>query len=203
MQVKIKKATAKYYLEVLKVIDNKINLMKIFKNLLIVLFAIAIASCSSNNTTNEIYSLTNANIAGNYNIQNFNFETDITTTSNNIPIKVATATATGDTFQVDLIMNQNGTYTAKGAYRIVARLTPVVGNSTETIEIINIDNSGNFTLNTVNNTITFSGDLLKNLSGEMKVETFKSNSFSLFQEIDVNVGSNVENISTNISFIRK
>ncbi|NVJ88075.1 MAG: hypothetical protein HWD82_01345 [Flavobacteriaceae bacterium] len=82
------------------------------------------------------------------------------------------------------------------------RLVPVVGNAVETQEIINISNTGTFTLNTNSNTITFSDGLVKDLNGTLEVRTFNETSFSLFQETDLNVSNNVENIETSIAFVR-
>lgn len=79
---------------------------------------------------------------------------------------------------------------------------PVVGNAVETQEIINISNTGTFTLNTNSNTITFSDGLVKDLNGTLEVRTFNETSFSLFQETDLNVSNNVENIETSIAFVR-
>lgn len=177
--------------------------MKNVKILFLLVIVAVLNGCSSNGDDTPAFPLSNANIAGSYNISNLNVSTDITTTSNNIPIKVATASTQGDLFKVDVEMFANGTYTMKGSYTIVYKLTPVVGTPVETRDIINIDNSGNFTLNTVNNTITFSGAVIQGLSGTLDFEVFNASGFSLFQEIDVDVNNNVENITTNISFTRK
>lgn len=176
--------------------------MKNLKFILFLFISAALLSCGDDNNT-PAFPLSNANIAGEYNISNLNVSTDITTTLNGLPIQVATASATGDIFQVDVVMNSNGTYSMKGSYSVVAKLTPVVGNSVETREIINIDNSGNFTLNTTNNTISFSEALVKDLTGTLEVQLFNATNFSLFQEVDITVGSNIETVATNIAFSRK
>lgn len=177
--------------------------MKILKSLFVLFIAISLSSCSSE-TSAPTYPLSLANIAGTYNIQSLSVSTDInTTTSNGLSIKVATASLVGDIFQIDLVMNTDGTYTAKGAYTTTYRLSPVAGPGVEEVKIVNIDYSGNFALNTVDNRITFSGGLLQDLSGTLEFQTFNETSFSLFQEIDLNVGSNVETAKTAVSFIRK
>ena len=184
------------------IFDKKINLMKSIKTLFLLFFSITLINCSDDNAT-PAYLLSYENIAGTYNVQNLSVSTDITTSSNGFDIKVGSASLTGDTFQIDLVMNVNGTYSAKGAYRTLYKLTPVAGNGFEETKIINIDNSGNYTLNTTTNKITFSGDLLKDLKGSLNINTFNETSFSLFQEIDVPVNSNVEKVTTNIAFVRK
>lgn len=175
--------------------------MKFLKSLLILTMVITFANCSESDSA-PIYPLSYENIAGTYNVQSFSYKTDVIATTNGIPITIATASAVGDTFQIDLTLNVDGTYTIQGAYRVEIRLVPVVGNAVETQEIINISNTGTFTLNTNNNTITFSDGLVKDLNGTLEVRTFNETSFSLFQETDLNVSNNVENIETSIAFVR-
>lgn len=177
--------------------------MKNLKYTFILFITFITFGCSSDGDNAPSFTLSTSNIAGSYNISGLNVSTDITTSSNNIPIKVATASTNGDLFKVDVEMMPNGTYTMKGSYTTEYKLTPVVGNPVETRDIVNIDNSGSFTINTTNKTITFSGAVIQNLSGTLEVKVFNETGFSLFQEIDVNASSNVENITTNISFTRK
>jgi hypothetical protein len=176
--------------------------MKSFKFILFLFISIAFLSCGDDDKT-PAYVLSNENIAGSYNISNLSVSTDITTTTNNISIKVATASTEGDLFQVDVKILANGTYSMKGSYTTIYRLTPVTGQSVETRNIINIDNSGDFTINPSNNSITFSSGIVEGLFGTLEVQVFNENSFSLFQEIDIPVGNNIEKATTNIGFIRK
>jgi hypothetical protein len=176
--------------------------MKNLKFILFLCISVTILSCGDDNNTPS-YVLSNENIAGSYDIANLNISTNITTTTNSIPITVATASTVGNLFKVDVEMFANGTYTMVGSYTTTYKLTPVVGNATEIEDIVNIDNSGNFTINTTSNTITFSNGLLEDLSGTFEVQVFNENSFNLYQEVDVNVLNNVEAITTNIGFTRK
>jgi hypothetical protein len=176
--------------------------MKNLKYALILFVSLALNSCGDDNNTPS-YILSNANIAGSYDIANLDISTNITTTTNSIPITVATASTVGNLFKVDVEMFANGTYTMVGSYTTTYKLTPVVGSATEIEDIVNIDNSGEFTINTANNTITFSNGLLEDLSGTLEVQVFNENSFNLYQEVDVNVLNNVEAITTNIGFVRK
>jgi hypothetical protein len=176
--------------------------MKNLKLILFLFISASLLSCGDDNNT-PAFPLSNVNIAGNYDISNLVVSTDITTTLNGVPLKIGTATTTGDLFKVDVVMNADGTYNVEGSYTVIARLAPVVGNPVETRDIIDIENSGTFTLNTTNNTITFSEGLVRDLTGTLEVQLFNETSFSLFQEVDVTVGSNTESISTNIAFSRK
>lgn len=177
--------------------------MKNLKYILVLFLSVSFFSCSDDSSSEPPFILSNANIAGSYIINNLSISTDITTSSNGIPIKVATASTQGDLFKVDVELLTNGTYTMKGSYTTVYKLTPVAGNAVETRDIINIDNSGDFTINAVDETITFSNALIKDLTGTLEVKVFNKTSFSLFQEIDVPVAGNVEKISTNIGFTRQ
>ena len=43
----------------------------------------------------------------------------------NVSVVVANASLVGDTFQVDVVINADGTFTAGGQYRVVSTITPV------------------------------------------------------------------------------
>ncbi|WP_299014509.1 hypothetical protein [uncultured Polaribacter sp.] len=178
---------------------------KITSVFVLLLAIITISSCSSSSDSNNepAFILSNTNIVGSYAITNLNISTDITTTSNGFPIKVATATTEGDLFKLNLELAANGTYTMVGSYTILYKLDPVVGDSFEERDIIeDIDFAGTFSVNEADNTITFSGGLLPNLSGTLEVKNFNEDSFSLYQEIEVPVNSNVEEVTTYITFER-
>jgi hypothetical protein len=177
--------------------------MKNLTYILVFFLSVSFFSCSDDSSNEPAFVLSNANIAGNYDINNLSISTDITTTSNNISIPVATASTNGNLFKVDVVLNVNGTYTMKGSYTTVYELKPVVGDAVKTEDIIIIDNSGNYTINTTNNTITFSNALVNDLSGTLEVKVFNQTSFSLFQEKDVPIGNNIEKVTTNIGFTRK
>ena len=103
--------------------------------------------------------MSNDNIAGTYNINSFNIETNVTSVTDvagvEVPFTVDTSTSEGDTFQVIFVLNANGSYTASGQYRVVSVVIPAVGSQFTNTEIIDFTDSGSYSLNTVNNTITF------------------------------------------------
>ena len=111
-------------------------------------------------------------------------------------------------------MNSDGTYSLTGLFRVVSSIS-IVGGTNPTVPPlgINFNNSGNFSINNLKNTITFnskSGNFLDLSSLELpsfepvfNVTVFNENSYSITQEAE-NVNDKIK-IKTNskISFIRK
>ena len=176
--------------------------MKFFKFILVLLITVSITGCSNNNSNEPLFVLSNANIAGTYDVTSHSLNTAISTTSNGITFEVGSIEANGDTFQLDLVMKSNGTFTLNGAYRVVAVTKFVSGDQVDKTEIINIDSSGKFSINSLENTITFSGTegLLK---GALDVTVFNENFFSLSKEEEVTDGNETLDVSTRISFTRQ
>lgn len=176
--------------------------MKNLKFILFLFISATLLSCGDDENA-PTFVLSNANIAGSYDISNLSVSTDITTTVNDLPLKIGTASTVGDLFKVNVEMFADGTYTMDGSYTTTYKLTSVAGDVTEIRDIIDIDNTGDFTINTSNNTITFSNGIVKDLSGTLEVQVFNENSFSLFQETEVAFNDRSEKIATNIGFTRK
>jgi len=141
------------------------------------MLTISIVSCKSDDDgDSNAYLLTNANLAGNYNITMLTFNIDQVFEFNGVPV-TSNTTGVGDTFQVDFVFNENGTYTAQGQYRIVTNIT--VGGNTETdSEIIVLNENGSFQLNANNEKITFDGDFA---DGTFDVSLFNQNEIRLTQ----------------------
>ena len=181
--------------------------MKFFKFILVLLIAVSITGCSNNDSNEPLFVLSNDNISGTYNINSFNIETNVTSVTDvagvEVPFTVATSTSEGDTFQVIFVLNANGSYTASGQYRVVSVVIPAVGSQFTNTEIIDFTDSGSYSLNTVNNTITFTSVQGDFLNGELEVVTFNETSFSLSQEEEEVVDKVTTEIKANISFIRQ
>lgn len=176
--------------------------MKILKSLFILFIAISLSSCSTEDSA-PTYPLTYENIAGTYDIQSLSLNVKTTINVGAVPV-TSTANGVGDTFQVDLIMNQDRTYSVKGAYRLVTTATVPGVAPTETKEIINIDESGSYTINS-DNSITFVDPDAEFLEGSLNVTVFNENTFTLTQEVNTQdpiLNSDIE-IDLAISFIRK
>ena len=187
-------------------LPKKLNIMKLLKSLLVLFIAVSIASCSSNN--DEVsFTLSNANIAGTYNISSLNIISKITTVTDvaGIPVTldIASSKSEGDTFQVDFVINENGTYTSSGEYRLVTTISPITGETTTNSEIIKFNDSGSYVLNTTNETIVLTSDTDDFIEGTLNVVKFNENTIDISQEVEEKEGSNTVSLNYNISFIRQ
>ena len=110
--------------------------MKLLKYFLVLFISITITSCSDS-SSEPPYTLSNANIAGTYNIKSLSLNTEVTSSTIvagvEVPFTVASSESTGDTFGVTFVLNTNGSYTVSGQYRIVSVVTPAVGDRFETL----------------------------------------------------------------------
>ena len=176
--------------------------MKIIKFLLIACITLVFFSCDDE-VASPPYPLSYENIAGNYNIQSLSIDTKTTTDVGGFPVTVS-ANGVGNTFQVDMIMNQDRTYSIKGEHVFVVTATvPGMSPTTET-EIILIDEAGSFTIN-ADNSITFSDQNAAFLSGSLNVTIFNENSFTLRQETTEDISITNSTITANlaVSFVRQ
>ncbi len=176
--------------------------MKNLKLILILFVAISLNSCSDNGANEPSYILSNENIAGTYNFSSLVLDTTISTTTNGVTFDVGTRNDVGDTFQVNFDLTANGTFTILGALRIVSVTRFVSGDKIDETKIVNIDGSGNYTIDTVENTITFSGDN-EYIKGTLNFEVFNETTFVLSQAETVKEGSNTLDILTKMTLVRK
>ena len=158
--------------------------MKITK--LIFLFALAIAtvSCSKNDDDNgpELYNLNNENLAGTYKISAVSVNSISTTNVSGTTVTVATIAVIGDTFQVSIVFNTNGTYKALGQYRTVTTITPTGQTPIVIEEILVVDSTGTYALNDVNKTIRLNNSDDEFLEGLFDVTLFNATNVNLMQE---------------------
>jgi hypothetical protein len=121
-----------------------------------------------------------------------------------VPVTVANASLVGDTFQVDVIINADGTFSAGGQYRVVTTLTPVGTAPITETEIITLDpSSGSYILNTLQNTITFSSQDMSLLEGTFNVIVFNETTFTLNQQVEETLGDLTVKANVNLSLERK
>ncbi|KOY51534.1 hypothetical protein [Polaribacter dokdonensis] len=177
--------------------------MKNIKFILFLCLSTIFVSCGDDNNDTPLL-LTNANLAGSYSIGSLTGEEQETATSSSgAVVDLATSNIVGDTFQVDLLINTNGTYSISGLYREVKNTTPNGGSTTETTSILTTDTNGTYQLNGINNTITFTpinGDFL---ADTFNVNNFNSTIFSINQEGSEASGSNTITSSVTIDFVRE
>jgi len=176
--------------------------MKIFKLTLIAFITTTILSCSDNSNEPEL-DLTNESLAGNYNITILSIDIESSAEVAGVPVTISNTTIDGDTFQVDVVFNTNGTYTAGGQYRVSSTVTPVATPPVTNTEIIVFNDSGSYSINSDENTITFMIQDQALLSGTFNVSDFNENSISLTQQVEETIGDITSLINMNISLDRK
>ncbi|MCG1035223.1 hypothetical protein [Polaribacter sargassicola] len=182
--------------------------MKVLKYILVIFISLSITSCSDNEENNTPLSLTNENIAGNYNISSLFLKTEIISETEvsgvNLPVTLATSSSVGDTFQIDFIFNLDGTFEAKGLYRLVSTITPITGGTIENIEIIELNDSGTYNINTIDNTISFSSINTDGLiNGDVQVDIFNETTLSFAKYAEEEDGANTVILEYNITLIKE
>lgn len=178
--------------------------MKTFKFIFIFfVVSIALISCSDNDTNIVALDLSVTNASGTYKISNLKADVTNTTVTQGATVTISTAKITSDTYEIDFVLNTNGTFTVKGQYREINTVTAANGAVTVTPKIINIDNSGSYTISTVNRSINFNAVNNNLLKGEFDVNFFNENTLTLTQDSEVVDGAITTATTTNIVFVRK
>jgi len=177
--------------------------MKTLKFILFAVISSTILSCADNSTEPELI-LSNESLAGNYNVIVLDSDIETSTIVANVPVTVANASLVGDTFQVDVVINTDGTFTAGGQYRVVSTITPVGTPPITETEILTFEpTSGSYILNTLDNTITFSSQDVSLLEGTFNVIVFNETTFTLNQQVEEIVGDLTVRANVNLSLERK
>ncbi|TXD52413.1 MULTISPECIES: hypothetical protein [unclassified Polaribacter] len=178
--------------------------MKNLKFILTLIICVSISSCGDD-TSAPPFTLSSANIAGNYTINSINEEEEETATSNSgTVVNVSTTTFVGDSFDdINFILNANGTYTASGKYRIVITETPNGGTPVNDFEIAVFDATGSYQINNIDNTITFNPSTGDFIEGLFTVITFTETSIKMTQEETDVDGGITTTLKANISLVRK
>ena len=177
--------------------------MKKLKYIFFAVITTTILSCADNSTEPELI-LSNESLAGNYDIAVLDSDIETSTIVANIPVTVANASLVGDTFQVDVVINADGTFTAGGQYRIVSTITPVGSPQITETEIITVEpSSGSYILNSLQNTVTFTSQDAGLLEGTFNVIVFNETTFTLNQQIEETLGDLTLKINVNLSLERK
>ncbi len=131
--------------------------MKLLKSLLVLLVAVSIVSCSSDDDSPQ-FVLNNANLSGTHSITYFTTSDTETTNVNGLDV-VSEFTTVGDTFQITVIFNENGAYIIDGEYRNNYTVTVAGQIIDEGFEIIDVTNeTGNYTTNDSTMEISLDGE---------------------------------------------
>lgn len=179
--------------------------MKEIKNLLVLFILIAFTGCGNDSdTVTASLDFTIENLIGSYQINSYNADLVNTANTQGTDVVISTATKVGDTFQIDFTLNESGTFSAIGAYRVTTTVTPVSGSQNVNQEILNIDNEGTFSISTTGaRTITFNSTTGSFLNGEYAVNFLNAETLTLFQEKTEVDGSITTRTQTTISFGRE
>ncbi len=167
--------------------------MKTLKLFVLAIAVITLSACSSDDdSSTPVVELTNANLAGTYELifyEDFYEETE--TASDGSAVVVETETCVGDTFtNAILTFNSDGTFVTSGNYREVCNLT-INGQTSTEQDIVPFDSSGSYSVNDTNRTIAFDGfindvvlfDGTNLYLTSMQVETFDDETFRFEVEV--------------------
>ena len=184
-------------------IFDKTNFMKNLKYIFFAVITSTILSCADNSSEPELI-LSNESLAGNYDVTVLDSDIETSTVVANVSVVVANASLVGDTFQVDVVINADGTFTAGGQYRVVSTITPVGTPAITESEIIIFEPSpGSYTLDSIENTITFMIQDAGLLEGTFNVIVFNETTFTLNQQIEETMGDLTVKANVNLSLERK
>jgi len=176
--------------------------MKPTKILLIFLMTLTVLSCKKDdNGGGSSFLLTNANLAGIYNMALLFATIDQTIDVNGIPVD-SNITAEGSTFQLDIIFNEDGTYTAEGQYLLTTTTTAAGQTETDT-EIIVLDEGGTYSLNANTQTIFLSGSGGELGSGTFDITLFNETQLQIMQEETILINGVSADLVTEYHFVRQ
>ena len=170
--------------------------MKPIKHLLILFISVTFfTSCGNDDDGDTSFLLSEENLAGSYEFISLIGTTTTTGTIGGIPV-TAEATAIGDTFQVEFIINDNNTFSIEGQLRITTTVT-AAGQSETDAEILVIDDTGSYVLDADEQTIQLfsnTGDLIEGL---FSITLFNENQVTLVQtssseDDEISVESEIE-----------
>ena len=185
------------------IIFDKLIIMNKLKYILFAVITSTILSCADNSTEPELI-LSNESLAGNYDITVLNSDIETSTVVANVPVTVANASLVGDTFQVDVVINADGTFSAGGQYRVVSTITPVGSDAITETQILTFEpTDGTYTLNTLENTITFNSQDVSLIEGTFNIIVFNETTFTLNQQAEEIVGDLTVRANVNLSLERR
>lgn len=155
--------------------------MKTARTILFFCFAILVFSCTEKEEAIKL-SFSKDVVLGTFNIASINEEIEDTVLTSGVEVNVSKTKSRADTFEVDFTLNTDNTYTASGKYRKIITVTPTGLSSETSATIIVFSDSGTFSLNENENTITFDASSEEFLNGTYLVTSFDGSSFSLQKE---------------------
>lgn len=166
--------------------------MKLFKYALALFISISIVSCGSDDDSPS-YELSTANIAGTHEMIAYESDSSTATIFNGSPTVLESKTIEGETFTSATLAFSTSSYTLTGSY--VQKTETVTTEETTNESAVKILNeSGTFSLDTDDKTITFNGE---ELNGKYDVDTFTSSKLVISQLGDEKIDAEGFTITTN------
>ena len=164
--------------------------MKKIQFILFLCLSATLLSCGDDDV--PAFTLTSANIAGNYDISSIQTEEKETATSSSgSMVDLSETKGVAKTFDdVAFVLNSNGTYTASGKFVFETTETPSGGTPEVDNEIIVFDASGTYAISATGNTITFNPTTGDFIEGAFKVVTFTQNVVNISQD-DIDVDGSI------------
>jgi hypothetical protein len=172
--------------------------MKLLKSFLILCIAVSITSCSSDDENS--FELTAENFVSVYALTDY--ESDITETATSSSGDVSTLSETekeGDTYDTEVTLNADNTYTIDGSFRIGSK----TDNETETFQTIILETTGTYSLNIISKTITLTETVTEEavkgaglVVGTFDIISFNENKLELEQTTTTAASVGTNSIST-------
>ncbi|MBL4663748.1 MAG: hypothetical protein JKY22_09405 [Flavobacteriaceae bacterium] len=177
--------------------------MKSTKLLLIFISILTLVSCKKDDGGGEdSFLLSVENLIGSYDHTFFESNKVINGVFQGFPVTVTTTT-TADTYDGEITFLEDGTFTTSGAFRKIITMTD--GTNTTLTEVIRVlGESGSFTLDANEQTITLSGFDSDNFdNGTYIFIVFNENEIRLMQEYREETGDETTEYSVEIRFRRQ
>jgi hypothetical protein len=182
-------------------LQKKNKHMKFSKILLLLVIAVSIVSCKSDDDGTVEFNLSNANIAGTHALSFFTVNREETADFNGVPVTSNTSVV-GNTFQVTAVFGNDGTYTISGDYIAIITLTSGGVSQELDPETIVLDESGTYVIGTDEQTISLSG--LSELGGGVfVVELFNETEFRITQMVEVTLPDLTSTTTSELRFVRQ
>mgnify|MGYP000005820010 CR=1 FL=1 len=171
---------------------------------MVLLVAFSLFNCNSNNEERPIFVLSKSNLVGIHEIESFILDTKTTTEVSGFPV-VINSNSVGNLFQVELIFNADDTYSLKGEYAVTTTITSAGSQPVVNEEILIVNESGTFSVNNTENTISFISPEAAFLTGTLTVSGLSEEKLSLLQTVEetISLRNTLIEADLKISFLRK
>ncbi|WP_442264882.1 hypothetical protein ACSIGC_11065 [Tenacibaculum sp. ZS6-P6] len=177
--------------------------MKLLKSFFLFFAFATLISCGSDDNT-PVFELTSENFTGTYAVTKLRGTNKTSTTASGQVVDISTESYEGDTFQVDLILSTNGTFTYSGEYREVAVTTLNNGSAPVQETSIETENSsGTYTLDVLNKRVTFSDTNTGVIHGIFEITSFSANTLVIRKESETTDNQITTTEEITITFERK